>query len=260
MDPTPLPAAAVIHAEEAYQQHAAKPSAKSSAPNKALSSTAHGAFASQTPNQTPAQTPAQIQDKAQLVQSELAQLTEAQLPQIAPIPSLADVAITTQQGTELLNQQRVTPTPTKAAQASPNQASPNQAALNQAALNQAALNQAAANQAANQAAYKSLAADALSRTLPNGQNPIAAAAIGSILLAIDSTGYLERSDDAGRSWEPIAPQWPGRLVSVRISPAPGTNSNPKPSQFEVVTDEHLVYRSSDGQTWTSLPNSAGKQK
>jgi hypothetical protein len=96
-------------------------------------------------------------------------------------------------------------------------------------------------------------AGALERPLPNGANPLAAAAIGPLLLAIDSWGYLERSEDAGRSWKPIDPQWTGRLISLRVAlpetTASGSNAPRQTSDFEIETVDHLLYRSSDGTNW-----------
>jgi hypothetical protein len=113
------------------------------------------------------------------------------------------------------------------------------------------------------------AARARELSLPNGQKPIATAASANLILAIDSDGALQLSNDAGKTWQPIPQQWTGRLVAIRTmpivtypSPTPGPAQNPAGgqssaapapqtplAQFEITTDHHTVFTSPDGHIW-----------
>jgi hypothetical protein len=141
------------------------------------------------------------------------------------------------------------------------------------------------------------AAKTLQTPLPNGQKALATAANANLILAIDSTGALQLSKDTGKTWQPIPAQWTGRLVSLRIAltnpastnpastnpastnpastnpasndPAPATTNGNTPANqpaqqqvpyFEIETDHHALYRSTDGLTWTPYPNPAEKHE
>jgi Carboxypeptidase regulatory-like domain len=130
---------------------------------------------------------------------------------------------------------------------------------------------------AKRADANQLAANALQQPLPNGQKPLATAATSNLLLAIDSTGALQLSSDAGKTWQPIPQQWTGRAVSLRVRSTPAAQNaldsltdsptgslsdanpatppatrqtpEPPPAQFEIITDEHATYVSTDGHIW-----------
>jgi hypothetical protein len=88
-------------------------------------------------------------------------------------------------------------------------------------------------------------------------------------LALDTGGALFRSDDAGVTWHPVADQWQGRALSIRLAQPRSadrqavavntgaaaeaaqqtqTPATPGPA-FELTTDSGATYASPDGQTW-----------
>ena len=80
-------------------------------------------------------------------------------------------------------------------------------------------------------------------------------------IAIDTAGSLFLSENTGKRWQPISPQWAGRAVAVKaVEPVIGEvggllkQSN---AQFELTTDKHETWVSNDGKTWT-LREAAGK--
>jgi hypothetical protein len=108
--------------------------------------------------------------------------------------------------------------------------------------------------------------------LPSGLRAVSIATAQHRTLAIDSSGTVFLSEDSGIKWEPVARQWSGRAVVVRIQDGLKTDravtadvnvagaedesnrSNPysavvPPAVFEIVNDSDLVWVSADGKTW-----------
>ena len=71
-----------------------------------------------------------------------------------------------------------------------------------------------------------------------------------------TAGVLFLSEDDGKHWKPIQPQWTGRAVLVRARPV-GTQaaalSAPQTMRFELVNDKLQTWISYDGKTWTQQP-------
>jgi hypothetical protein len=106
--------------------------------------------------------------------------------------------------------------------------------------------------------------------LPSGLAAASIAVAGHRMLAIDDAGALFLSDDQGKIWEHVAPQWTGRAVQVRrrdapngalqfapgAQPAPAGNtpSEAAPAQppaifFELLNDKNQMWLSTDGRIW-----------
>ena len=56
--------------------------------------------------------------------------------------------------------------------------------------------------------------------LPSGLNTVSSATMLNQLLAVDSAGTVFLSQDAGKHWEPVRPQWSGKAIAVQ-APAQG---------------------------------------
>jgi hypothetical protein len=56
--------------------------------------------------------------------------------------------------------------------------------------------------------------------LPSGLNAVSSATMLNQLLAVDSAGTVFLSQDAGKHWEPVRPQWSGKAIAVQ-APAQG---------------------------------------
>jgi len=54
--------------------------------------------------------------------------------------------------------------------------------------------------------------------LPSGLNTVSSAAMLNTLLAVDSAGALFFSQDAGKHWEAVRPQWRGKAIAVQAPP------------------------------------------
>lgn len=54
--------------------------------------------------------------------------------------------------------------------------------------------------------------------LPDGSLSRAAAKLRDRTLALDEEGAVFRSEDDGRSWYPVAPQWAGKVVELTVAP------------------------------------------
>ena len=85
--------------------------------------------------------------------------------------------------------------------------------------------------------------------LPSGLTVVSTATVAHRTLAIDLAGALFLSEDSGKHWEPVARQWTGRPIEVRVPRGPSGNSAPAPA-FELMSDGGLVWVSPDGKTWT----------
>lgn len=100
--------------------------------------------------------------------------------------------------------------------------------------------------------------------LPSGLAAVSAVTSQSRVLAVDKAGTLFLSEDGGAHWQPIARQWTGRAVEVRIQPPTNLEQAPTggrateeraPSPvsapvFEISNDKHQVWTSTDGKTWS----------
>jgi len=126
------------------------------------------------------------------------------------------------------------------------------------------------------------ARNAMHIVLPSGQTPVSTASLQHRLLAIDGAGALFLSNDDGKTWELVAPQWTGHAVTLRARPntsgassldtlgkqaadntlppsATGAASGdavggPVAQQapaaiFEIVNDSGSIWTSVDGKTW-----------
>jgi hypothetical protein len=105
--------------------------------------------------------------------------------------------------------------------------------------------------------------------LPSGLPVVSMVAAGRNIVAIDAVGSLFLSRDFERSWEPVARQWTGRAVKVRMAQTPGApgalgsfasqSASPRAKAsigtpipgaiFELVNDGNAVWTSADGKTW-----------
>jgi hypothetical protein len=111
--------------------------------------------------------------------------------------------------------------------------------------------------------------------LPSGLRAVSIVTASHRRLAIDSSGKLFLSDDSGNHWEPVATQWTGRAVAVRIQGGSNIegNATPKakaaveeyvpsdskldavsapaapPPVFEIVSDNESIWISTDGKNW-----------
>jgi hypothetical protein len=83
--------------------------------------------------------------------------------------------------------------------------------------------------------------------LPNGAMAVSAAVTLHQTLALDGTGALFLSEDAGLHWEPIAQQWTGRAIEVRTTRA--ASDRAVPAAFELMNEAGLTWMSADGKVW-----------
>jgi hypothetical protein len=91
--------------------------------------------------------------------------------------------------------------------------------------------------------------DSGSIKLPSGLAAFSRATAQHHTLAIDLTGALFLSEDAGKNWEPVARQWTGRAVEVRVQQGLTVSTQPARG-LELINDKGLVWVSADGKTWT----------
>ncbi len=115
-----------------------------------------------------------------------------------------------------------------------------------------------------------LAGKAMQTLLPTGSHPAATVATRQRVLAIDPSGALYLSRNAGTLWLPITQQWTGRATSLRlfapqpadaksstgadkITPvtgnAPSSDATTPRPLFELTTDQGALWFSEDGNTW-----------
>ena len=84
--------------------------------------------------------------------------------------------------------------------------------------------------------------------LSNGAMAVSAAVTLHRTLALDATGALFLSEDAGLHWEPVAQQWTGRAIEVRTTRA-ASASVASPVIFELMNEAGLTWISADGKAW-----------
>jgi photosystem II stability/assembly factor-like uncharacterized protein len=88
--------------------------------------------------------------------------------------------------------------------------------------------------------------------LPNGTAALSVAAAKGRTVALDPSGTMYLTEDAGKSWVLIASQWTGRAVLIRTrettarADAATLNNN---AVFELVNDNLQTWVSSDGKIW-----------
>ena len=74
--------------------------------------------------------------------------------------------------------------------------------------------------------------------LPSGLKTVSSAAMLNRLVAVDSEGSVFLSQDAGRHWESVFPQWSGRALQV-LGPPPSLYRLSASDQFEAVAVPRL---------------------
>jgi hypothetical protein len=114
-----------------------------------------------------------------------------------------------------------------------------------------------------------LADKAMQTLLPSGLRPVVTAAVRQQVLAIDSSGALFRSENAGAVWVPVARQWTGQATTLRVmmpnsvasrSSRLGafsavrekarTAAQKQAPIFELVNEQGGTWVSDDGKVWS----------
>lgn len=80
--------------------------------------------------------------------------------------------------------------------------------------------------------------------LPSGLAAISTATTQQRALAIDLAGALFLSEDAGKHWQPVARQWTGLAIKVRVQ------SGLSGAVFQLTNINGSTWVSADGKTWT----------
>ena len=96
---------------------------------------------------------------------------------------------------------------------------------------------------------------ASSPALPSGLSPVYHLVVGGSQLSLDGNGDLYRSDDQGRHWHQIKPQWDGKAVELlgipALTTAPGSGQAPRSS-----TDQEsyaaVLLKSTTALHWVSV--------
>lgn len=98
-----------------------------------------------------------------------------------------------------------------------------------------------------------LAAARPAALLPSGLAVLSSATLLQRTVAIDLHGSLYVRDAPTGRWQPVAHQWTGRLVQVRVQPPPLTKSvpsaTPAAATFAIVNASNQVWTSRNGKTW-----------
>jgi len=90
--------------------------------------------------------------------------------------------------------------------------------------------------------------------LPNGTNAVSVASARGRIVAIDAAGSVFLSEAPGGQWIPVAMQWTGRAVTVRVHKASTqAGASTQPAIFELVNDKVETWVSTDGKTWVAEP-------
>ena len=88
--------------------------------------------------------------------------------------------------------------------------------------------------------------------LPSGLDALSVATIRNRTVAIDATGSVFVSEEAGKEWSVITPAWTGRATVVRAIQFPIDSKANKPasdSLFELINDRSQRWTSVDGKIW-----------
>ena len=87
--------------------------------------------------------------------------------------------------------------------------------------------------------------------LPSGLAAVSTVFVEHKVLAVDNSGSVFLSTDAGVHWESIGRQWSGRAVAVRSQAEvkPPTDGGTSQNSFELVNGEGQVWTSPDGRSW-----------
>ncbi len=80
--------------------------------------------------------------------------------------------------------------------------------------------------------------------LPSGLAAISTATAGQRTLAVDPAGAVFLSDDAGQHWEPVAQEWTGHAIKLRVQTGAGG------AVFQLTNISGFSWTSADGKTWT----------
>ncbi len=94
-----------------------------------------------------------------------------------------------------------------------------------------------------------------SPALPSGLSPIYHLVVGGSQLSLDSNGSLFRSDDQGKHWHPIKPQWDGKAIELlgipALTTAPGSGQGPRSETAPEIYSAVLL-KSSTALHWVSV--------
>jgi hypothetical protein len=88
--------------------------------------------------------------------------------------------------------------------------------------------------------------------LPNGTAALSVTTAKGRMVALDPSGTMYMTEDAGKSWVVITSQWTGRAVLVRTRETPVQANAITPNNnamFELVNDNLQTWMSSDGKIW-----------
>jgi hypothetical protein len=88
------------------------------------------------------------------------------------------------------------------------------------------------------------------RPLPSKLPATLTVTSGEVMLAVDSTGALFLSRNAGKSWKAVKPKWPGTVVDL-ITLA--ESSQTPAAVFQLTTDSDSAWLSRDGNHWYPAP-------
>jgi hypothetical protein len=81
--------------------------------------------------------------------------------------------------------------------------------------------------------------------LPSGLAAVSTATARQRTLAIDLAGALFLSEDAGKHWEPVARQWTGHAITVRVQ------TGVSGAVFQLTNISGSTWVSADGKIWTA---------
>ena len=85
--------------------------------------------------------------------------------------------------------------------------------------------------------------------LPSGLTPVTELSVSGSQVALDANGSLFRSDDGGRHWKTVKPQWAGK--AVEIVGVPGLLQAAKPEGVPA-TYAAVLLRSTTALHWVSV--------
>ena len=88
--------------------------------------------------------------------------------------------------------------------------------------------------------------------LPNGTDALSVTTAKGRMVALDPSGTMYMTEDAGKSWVLITSQWTERAVLVRTRETPAQANAVTPNNnavFELVNDNLQAWVSSDGKIW-----------